>query len=310
MTPAGFATVPVRSMPAVVPVFHPVTATATATSLTPSASAAALARRIRTATAYATMQRCQVARTRLPATSTPQLPMMIGTCESDDAIGVCGGTALRMRTATASATMSTTASAPLTPAGFATVPVRSMPAVVPVSHPATATATATSWTPWASVAAPARRIRMATAYATSQRFQVARIRLPATMTLRQRMTTAPVKRQTLWAIAVVIAVRMQMATASVTMSTTASAPLTPAGFATVPAEIYACGCSRYSSPGLRLRRQPARCLGVCGGTCTSDADGDGICDDVDDCVGTLDACGICNGPGEIYACGCAGIPSW
>ena len=43
--------------------------------------------------------------------------------------------------------------------------------------------------------------------------------------------------------------------------------------------------------------------------CTSDADGDGICDDVDDCVGTLDACGVCNGPGEIYACGCAGIPA-
>ena len=49
-------------------------------------------------------------------------------------------------------------------------------------------------------------------------------------------------------------------------------------------------------------------LDECGGTCTSDADGDGICDDVDDCVGTLDACGICNGPGEIYACGCSGIP--
>ncbi|MGB1480507.1 MAG: hypothetical protein ACPG66_03930, partial [Flavobacteriales bacterium] len=36
-------------------------------------------------------------------------------------------------------------------------------------------------------------------------------------------------------------------------------------------------------------------LGVCGGTCTSDADDDGICDDIDDCVGTVDACGVCNG---------------
>ena len=39
-----------------------------------------------------------------------------------------------------------------------------------------------------------------------------------------------------------------------------------------------------------------------------DADADGICDDVDDCVGALDACGVCNGPGEIYECGCADIP--
>ncbi len=49
-------------------------------------------------------------------------------------------------------------------------------------------------------------------------------------------------------------------------------------------------------------------LGVCGGDCTADADSDGICDDVDDCVGALDACGICNGPGAVYECGCADIP--
>ena len=50
-------------------------------------------------------------------------------------------------------------------------------------------------------------------------------------------------------------------------------------------------------------------LGVCGGSCTADADADGICDDADDCVGSLDACGVCNGPGEIYACGCSDIPA-
>ena len=49
-------------------------------------------------------------------------------------------------------------------------------------------------------------------------------------------------------------------------------------------------------------------MGVCGGDCTADADADGICDDVDDCVGELDACGVCNGPGEIYECGCSDIP--
>ena len=41
----------------------------------------------------------------------------------------------------------------------------------------------------------------------------------------------------------------------------------------------------------------------------ADADADGICDDVDDCVGSLDACGICNGPGAIYECGCSDIPA-
>ena len=47
---------------------------------------------------------------------------------------------------------------------------------------------------------------------------------------------------------------------------------------------------------------------MCSGDCEADADADGICDDVDDCVGALDACSICNGPGEIYECGCSDIP--
>ena len=49
-------------------------------------------------------------------------------------------------------------------------------------------------------------------------------------------------------------------------------------------------------------------LDACGGDCISDADADGLCDDVDPCVGSYDTCGICNGPGAIYTCGCAGIP--
>ena len=39
----------------------------------------------------------------------------------------------------------------------------------------------------------------------------------------------------------------------------------------------------------------------------ADDDADGICDDVDDCVGDYDECGICNGPGDIYECGCSDI---
>jgi hypothetical protein len=49
-------------------------------------------------------------------------------------------------------------------------------------------------------------------------------------------------------------------------------------------------------------------LGVCGGTCEADADVDGVCDDVDPCVGTIDVCAICNGPGDIYDCGCTDFP--
>ena len=47
---------------------------------------------------------------------------------------------------------------------------------------------------------------------------------------------------------------------------------------------------------------------MCGGDCSEDEDHDGVCDDVDDCVGEVDACGVCNGPGEVYDCGCFDIP--
>ena len=49
-------------------------------------------------------------------------------------------------------------------------------------------------------------------------------------------------------------------------------------------------------------------IGVCGGDCLEDLDADGVCDDVDDCIGFYDTCGVCNGPGEIYVCGCSGLP--
>ena len=49
-------------------------------------------------------------------------------------------------------------------------------------------------------------------------------------------------------------------------------------------------------------------VGVCGGSCTEDADGDGICDDIDDCIGQLDFCGECNGPGPLPGFDCDGNP--
>ena len=42
--------------------------------------------------------------------------------------------------------------------------------------------------------------------------------------------------------------------------------------------------------------------------CENDIDADGICDEEDDCVGSYDVCGVCNGEGAIYTCGCESIP--
>ena len=50
-------------------------------------------------------------------------------------------------------------------------------------------------------------------------------------------------------------------------------------------------------------------LGECGWILEADADMDGICDDVDPCVGELDARDVCNGPGAVYDCGCSDIPA-
>ena len=44
---------------------------------------------------------------------------------------------------------------------------------------------------------------------------------------------------------------------------------------------------------------PAPSFYDCAGNCTVDVDEDGICDDVDDCVGAYDQCGVCNGDGTL-----------
>ena len=48
--------------------------------------------------------------------------------------------------------------------------------------------------------------------------------------------------------------------------------------------------------------------GECVNACLNDLDDDGVCDDEDDCVGEFDACGICNGPGAVFECGCSSLP--
>lgn len=75
-----------------------------------------------------------------------------------------------------------------------------------------------------------------------------------------------------------------------------------------PGAIFECGCTDIPQGDCDCEGNQFDALGVCGGECLADEDFDGICDDVDDCVGFIDACGICNGPGAIYECGCADIP--
>ena len=40
------------------------------------------------------------------------------------------------------------------------------------------------------------------------------------------------------------------------------------------------------------------------GSTFPDTDADGVCDDIDECVGEYDECGVCNGLGAVYECGC------
>ena len=71
-----------------------------------------------------------------------------------------------------------------------------------------------------------------------------------------------------------------------------------------PGAVYDCGCADIPEGECDCDGNVVDALGICGGTCEADEDGDGICDDGDSCVGQADECGVCNGPGAIYDCGC------
>ena len=86
-------------------------------------------------------------------------------------------------------------------------------------------------------------------------------------------------------------------------------PCDDCGICNGPGAIYDCGCSDIPAGDCDCDGNQLDALGECGGPCEADADMDGICDDVDPCVGELDDCGICNGPGAIYDCGCSDIPA-
>ena len=76
-----------------------------------------------------------------------------------------------------------------------------------------------------------------------------------------------------------------------------------------PGAVYACGCNDIPEGDCDCNGNQLDALGNCGGDCAADADADGVCDNEDPCVGTVDECGVCNGPGAIYDCGCAAIPA-
>ena len=80
------------------------------------------------------------------------------------------------------------------------------------------------------------------------------------------------------------------------------------GLCNGPGSTLECGCTDIPEGDCDCEGNQVDASGICGGDCAADEDADGICDDEDDCVGMIDECGICNGPGAIYACGCEGIP--
>ncbi|MDB4676231.1 lamin tail domain-containing protein [Flavobacteriales bacterium] len=75
-----------------------------------------------------------------------------------------------------------------------------------------------------------------------------------------------------------------------------------------PGAIFQCGCYDIPDGACDCDGSVLDAIGICGGDCEADADGDLICDDVDPCVGEYDECGVCNGLGQAYDCGCFGIP--
>ena len=130
------------------------------------------------------------------------------------------------------------------------------------------------------------------------------------------VTTSPLEtatameiKKTPSAFAVAIAQPTPTTTASVTTWTIALAPLMLAASAMVPARftnVDAPTSLQETATAMETKKTPSASVVE---IARQMQDSDGICDDVDDCVGTPDACGVCNGPGDIYECGCTNIPA-
>ena len=255
-----------RSTSAAAPTSPKVIATVTATSSMPSVSVVGPARLTPMPMASATMSTIvSVPRTPAgsatgPERSTSGCAISEGDCDRDgnqlDALGVCGGSCAADADADGICDDVDDCVGTPTPAGSATGPERSTSAAAPTSSKVIATVTATSSMPSVSVVGPAR------------------------------LTPMPM--------------------ASATMSTIVSVPRT-LRVCNGPGEIYECGCADIPEGDCDCDGNQLDALGVCGGSCAVDADADGICDDVDDCVGAWTPAGSATG-GEIYECGCADIP--
>ena len=181
-------------------------------------------------------------------------------------------------------------------------------------------ATATSLTPSASVAVTARPTKMPMAFVTTSMTALENSTSAASATALAPSTSADV-RTSQKAIATATATSLtpsasvavtarptKMPMASVTTSIDCVGELDECGICNGPGAIYECGCADIPEGDCDCDGNQLDALGVCGGDCAADEDADGICDNVDPCVGELDECGICNGPGAIYECGCADIP--
>ena len=138
----------------------------------------------------------------------------------------------------------------------------------------------------------------------------ARTRWRATMTPLRSTTMANVCLRMPPASAVGIARRTWMAMAFATMRIHALARgRRMRGGNAMVLEVYDCGCFDIPEGDCDYIGNQLDALFTCRGDCDADADGDNVCDEVENpCVGVYDECGICNGPGAVYACGCTSIP--
>ena len=83
-----------------------------------------------------------------------------------------------------------------------------------------------------------------------------------------------------------------------------------------PGAIYECGCNPVPDGDCDCEGNQVDALGVCGGPCEEDLDGDGICDDIDPCVGSPATCcsdfntnGLCDNE-EVVGCTYAAAPNY
>ena len=67
-------------------------------------------------------------------------------------------------------------------------------------------------------------------------------------------------------------------------------PWMNAASATGQGAVFQCGCANLTEGSCDCDGNQLDALGVCGGTCGADQDSDGICDDVDECIGSAEQC--------------------